>query len=561
MSATRSSLGGGPNHDAIELDVFSEVATAPAPIDKPVDAVDQPASSNHDEYPGGFKLLAITVGLVLSIFLSALDTTIIATAIPSITDEFGSIRNIAWYGSAYQVTNTAFQSAWGKAYRYFPLKTVFMLSIAVFEIGNVICAAAPSSATLILGRVVAGVGGGGVMTGAFIIIATTVKPRYRPAYMGVLGFTFAGASVLGPLMGGALTDGPGWRWCFWISLPVAAVAALTMFIFFTAPANPLGETPLKTKIAHTDPVGALLATGALSCFVMAMHWAGTLDWSSIQIKGSLAGFGTMTAAFLANEWFMGPKAMLQLHLFKKRSIVLNLAFSFFLAGMYFPLLFSLPVLFQSVNNDSAAQSGIRLIPLVLGVSIFTMLTNVVLTVWRHYNPLLVCSALVGTAGILLIYKAADASTSTGAWIGFESLTAAGVGIALQIPMIANQDAVSRDDIAGVTSLSLFMENLGTAIFVATSEATFTTGLVSSLQQNVPSVDPTVVIDAGVTQLRNVFVQPAELAGILRAYLDGCKVSHTVSVACGAATAVVSLVGAWPAGMRMLQTRLQKPHMP
>ncbi|KAH8662629.1 MFS gliotoxin efflux transporter glia [Xylariales sp. PMI_506] len=513
-----------------------------------------------NEYPTGFRLAIITIGLVLSIFLTALDSTIIATAIPSITNEFGSIRNIAWYGSAYQVTNTAFQSMWGKAYTHFSLKHVFLWTIFIFELGNIICAAAQNSSVVILGRVIAGVGGGGVMTGAFIIIAKTVRPRYRPAYMGVLGVTFGCASVVGPIMGGALTDGPGWRWCFWVSLPVGCLAAFIISAFFSPPADIPAQMSLKSKLVHTDPIGAFLATGALSCFVLAMHWAGTLSWKSAQIIGSLVGFCGFAVGFITNEWIMGPMAMLQFNLFQKRGILVNLTFSFFLAGVFFPLLFSLPVQFQSINNDTAAQSGIRLIPLVLGVSLFTMFSNVLLTIWRHYHPLLVFSASVGTVGVSMIYMN-DANTSLAAWTGFEILTAAGVGIALQIPMIANQDAVSRDDIAGITSLSLFMENLGTVLFVAASEATFTSGLVSSLRHNAPTLDPSLVIDAGVTQLRATFHQPSELANILRAYLDGCRTSHTVSIACGTAATIISLVGAGPAGVRALRTRLHKPHLP
>jgi predicted MFS family arabinose efflux permease len=183
------------------------------------------SSDQHDsaipQYPRGIRLVLITTGLILSIFVAALDSTIISTAIPSITTDFGSITNIAWYGSAYIVNQAAFQPAWGRAYYYFPLKTTFLLSILVFEIGNIVCATAPSSEVLILGRVVAGMGSGGIFSGALISIALTAGPDHRAAYMGLVGVTFGTASVVGPLLGGVLTDGPGWRWIFWYVIPPA----------------------------------------------------------------------------------------------------------------------------------------------------------------------------------------------------------------------------------------------------------------------------------------------------------------------------------------------------
>jgi hypothetical protein len=167
------------------------------------------------EYPSLITIVLLQIGLSLSIFLAALDSTIIAQAIPSLTDQFGSIANIAWYGSAYSITNTAFKPAWGKAFEYFDLKLTFLLAIAIFELGNIVGGAAQTSNAVIIGRLISGAGGGGIITGSFIIIALTAKPKYRAANMGILGATFGCASVIGPLMGGVLVDRLSWRWCFW----------------------------------------------------------------------------------------------------------------------------------------------------------------------------------------------------------------------------------------------------------------------------------------------------------------------------------------------------------
>ena len=158
------------------------------------------------DYPGKAALGVITVALVMSILLVALDLTIIATAIPSITDDFHSLQDIGWYGSAFFLTIASFQTMWGKAYKYFPLKPAFLCSVFVFELGSLICAVSQNSTTLIVGRAVAGAGGAGISSGVYTIIGFAVPPAKRPAFTGILGATFGFASVVGPLLGGVFTS-------------------------------------------------------------------------------------------------------------------------------------------------------------------------------------------------------------------------------------------------------------------------------------------------------------------------------------------------------------------
>lgn len=153
-----------------------------------------------EDYPGPLKLAFTTVALAFCIFIVALDLTIVSTAIPRITDEFHSLAQVGWYGSGFFLTFGSFQSTWGKVYKYFPLKTSFLVAVSIFEIGSLICAVAQSSTTLIVGRAIAGLGAAGVASGVYTIIAFSVPPKKRAAFTGLIGAVFGTASVVGPLL-------------------------------------------------------------------------------------------------------------------------------------------------------------------------------------------------------------------------------------------------------------------------------------------------------------------------------------------------------------------------
>ena len=191
-----------------------EVDQQPCVIDEQEDGTGkgEKRMDQKEVYPSSIALGFIIVALVLSIFIVALDMTIVATAIPQITTVFGSLDQVGWYGSAFFLTVASFQSTWGKAYKYFPLKSTFLLCIIIFELGSLISGVAQSSPALIAGRAITGVGAAGISSGVYTIIAFSTPPRQRPAYTGLLGATYSVSSVIGPLLGGVFTSQISWRW-------------------------------------------------------------------------------------------------------------------------------------------------------------------------------------------------------------------------------------------------------------------------------------------------------------------------------------------------------------
>ena len=329
-----------------------------------------------------------------------------------------------------------------------------------------------------------------------------------------------------------------------------------MFVCFKSPSTPR-EARLREKLIHLDLTGATLISGSLSCFVLAMHWLAIYDSKSVRVIFSFFGFVSLFVCFVLNEWMMGNKAMVQSRLFKNKMLLANLGYIFFLAGAYFPLLYTLPIQFQSVNDASASQSGVRLIPLVLGISAFTMVSNGLLTFWRHYKPFLFIGAIFAVAGNTKIFMS-DANTPAKEWVGYELVSAIGIGTALQIPMISNQALVPASDMAAATSVTLFFENIGTVVFVAAGEAAFTNGLLSSLKRLLPGTNADDIMYAGATQIRSSF-SGDELEGVLRSYLNGCKTSHIITLACGVVAGLISSTNAVPAVVKWTKLQMAKPH--
>lgn len=378
-----------------------------------------------------------------------------ATAIPRITDEFHGLSQVSWYGSAFFMTNGGFQTTWGKGYKYFPLKSTFLASVFVFELGSLICALAPNSTTLIVGRAINGLGAAGIGTGAYTIITFVAEPQRRAMFTGIIGVSYGIASVIGPLIGGVFADRVTWRWCFWINLPIGGVAAAIIFFFFKTPGNakPVLAT-WREKLLQMDLVGACMIMGALISYLLALEYGGqTHPWSSSVVVGLIVGFVVITAAFACWEVFLGERAMLPRRLLNIRAVFISSTYTFFLGGSYFLIIYYLPIYFQSVDGASPIMSGVMNLPLILSVTIAMIASGIYIGNTGLAVPLQVIGSAIAVVGAGLLYTL-DSHTSAGKWIGYQILAGVGWGLAFQTPMIIAQGSARDEDMSSTTAIIL-----------------------------------------------------------------------------------------------------------
>ncbi|KAJ7152947.1 major facilitator superfamily domain-containing protein [Mycena filopes] len=490
-------------------------------------------------YPEGLKLFLITLALCLSVFLVALDNTIIATAIPKITDQFNSLDDVGWYGSAYLLTTAAFQLLFGKFYSFLSIKWVYVTAISIFELGSLICGVAPNSTALIVGRAIAGLGSAGIFSGALIIVANAVPLGKRPMYTGLIGAMYGIASVAGPLMGGVFTDKVTWRWCFYINLPIGAVTLIVIVLFFTAPGTrSTTEMTLGERIQQFDPWGTVIFVPSIICLLLALQWGGSkYPWSDGRIIALFVLFGVFISVFIGIQIWKQDMATVPPRILKQRSILAGSFFSLSLGSSFFILVYFLPIWFQAIKGVSAVKSGIDNLPMILSLVVASLIAGGVITAIGYYTPFMILASILMGVGAGLI-STFDIGTGHAHWIGFQVIYGLGVGFGMQQPVMAAQTVLSLKDIPTGTSLIMFAQTLGGALFVSVGQNVFTNKLASGLASSVPGVNPAIVLSAGATSLRNA-VDPQYLPAVLQVYNHALITAFQVSIA----MACLSLVGA------------------
>ncbi|KAJ7645389.1 MFS transporter [Mycena rosella] len=520
--------------------------TVKSDLEDTKEKVTSEAPDSEDDFPHGLKLALLLLALCLSVFLVALDNTIIATAIPKITDQFKSLDDVGWYGSAYLLATAATQLLFGKFYTFLPIKWVYIAAISIFEIGSVICGAAPNSNALIVGRAIAGLGSAGIFNGALIIVAHSVPLAKRPLYTGLIGGMYGLASVVGPLLGGVFTDRVTWRWCFYINLPIGAVTLLVMVFFFKMPksADRKAQTiSVAERINQFDPWGTLLFIPAIVCLLLALQWGGSkYPWKNGRIIGLFVVFGVLIIGFIVVQLWKQENATVPPRIFKARSIWSGAWFSLCLGSGFFILVFYLPIWFQAIKGVSAVKSGIDNLPMILSLVISSLLAGIFITIFGYYTPFVLLSTVLMSVGAGLL-STLTPSTGHAHWIGYQIIFGLGVGFGMQQPVIAAQTVLELTDVPIGTSIVMFMQTLGGALFISIGNNVFSNKLISGLVAHVPGVSPVIVLSAGATSLKNA-IDPQYLPAVLQVYNDALMSAFYVAAAMSALSLIGGLVMEW-----------------